>query len=56
MMMPSSERDRRQVERFDEVYCELMGGRWTFEQAEALILLIKQGTAHLPSPAPAGFD
>lgn len=45
------ERDRRQAERFEEVQAELMGSRWTFEQADALIELIKQGTAHLPPPA-----
>jgi hypothetical protein len=56
MMISTYERDRRQAEPFEDMQAGLMGGRWTFEQAEALILLIKQGPAHLPPPAPAGFD
>jgi hypothetical protein len=55
-MMSTAQRDRRQAERFDEMQAGLMGCRWTFEQAAALILLIKQGTAHLPHAAPPGFD
>lgn len=43
-----------QVERFNEVQAELEGGRWSYEQAEALIELIRQGTAHLPPPADRG--
>lgn len=39
---------------FERARRELMGRRWTFDEAALLIELVRQGTAHLPMPITDG--